>query len=371
MATPLSANNWQNLPPDLWVKIASFLDVVSAARLLVVSKGLRGNLTFIDTPTQALVYDLRSFDERESRSRVSLTRARSLFDFRSRAGAARVCEKMWIRFESNGLTNVAAASVLTVAKAAFREVRERDPDKVPWVGWLMAWLSRYASELDDLLVNFLRSVQHLFKVKAISSPAPLSIFAQLETDFLHSVFDIERAYLTENHYFICSTFNDVMASSATLATVLGEAVAKGLDLISVPPQVRRRSVPWHLFLCDLGSLCRWYMAVFRTTEPLKEGIHSALMRCVEVSRESDDQALARAHAFHGVEICHFACVYGIYFDVQRFLPMILRENRKSSQRCKRFITEWVMRTENADPRAPGQILLSEFPRVLDEILEWI
>ena len=57
--------------------------------------------------------------------------------------------------------------------------------------------------------------------------------------------------------------NAIMESSASIHSVLTEVVTTGLDCIKWPqPEFQQQTAfakSWHLFACDFGKVCRYYL----------------------------------------------------------------------------------------------------------------
>jgi hypothetical protein len=357
--------------------------------------------------SDTICLDITRFDARQ---RVLLSDL-SLFQFRIKSPGVRCAEMQWLTLEGRGLSNLAAASCFQIAKriAVLRinkrteQVLQKSPSELPYVQWIMAWLARYASYITIDLVKFLEGLLPLLvpppskrnRMASSTSGSQRSTKASgffgmlhsLEFDYLIAVLNGERAYLRGQMDEELSDFellaNAIIESSASAHSLLQEVITAGLDCLKNPqPEFRNETAftrSWHLFACDFGKVCRCYMQMNALDSySLRQKFHNALQFVIQKADEVDrnhhhSSAAARSNrfAFHGLELCHWACVYGIYFDIEAYLPTLLRRNKQASQTSKRFIAQWLLKTENASPRAPGQILLAEFPKVLDEVLEWI
>ena len=373
----------EDLPGPVLLQIGRHLDSRSMCALAATSPGVREEfeahrLVGTTSLCEAIRDDIARY---ERRFRFDL------FTFRKTSPGVRCAEMQWLALEKNGLSNLAAAGAMQVATTfAPRSSSGGSPSALTepraFDRWIFAWLGRYARhmavDLSLYLVGYFQPLQVRSAPRHASTAArhPLTVrlFHSLDHEYLMDSLNLERLSpaAADTDVFL---FNSVLDCSASLEALVRETVSAAFESFSVPQAKLREEVgypkTWHLFACDFGTLCRWHMRVVCDAFELKSNLHACLERVIGKTSEEEGPLESKRYALHGLELCHWACVYGIYVDVEKYLPAVLRANATASDTCKRFIIDWILKTENARPRARGQILLAEFPRVLAEVLEWI
>ena len=264
--TSESAISLTDIPSDLLLnKICPALDSKSIVFLLSTARSVRRALRkqlLLDTNvlSDTILVDITRFDARQ---RVLLSDL-SLFQFRSKSPGVRCAEMQWLTLEERGLGNLAAASCFQIAKriAVLRinrrteQVLQRSVGDLPYVSWIMAWLSRYASYITVDLVKFLDDLLPLLvpppskrnrgagaRRMAMAPPTTTGISSStsqrstkssgffgmlhsLEFDYLLAVLNGERAYLRGRMEEEVSDFellaNAIIESSASVHSLLTE-----------------------------------------------------------------------------------------------------------------------------------------------------
>lgn len=107
----------QDLPADVMLNhIATKLDATSICRLMVAVRGVRNTLRkaqLLDTRvlSNAICSDIQRFDGRQE----EVSNA-SFFVFRKNSPGVRCAELQWLTMEQKGLSNLAGASVFSIAE---------------------------------------------------------------------------------------------------------------------------------------------------------------------------------------------------------------------------------------------------------------